>query len=376
MKNKKIGIISVDVNTPMFNYGAILHTWAFEKFLEKNNYNNFEVLNYYPESIQYQNRLFPIFDLFTNCHRKLSLKYTLHYIQYLKKYFAVNSFFKNKMKISKKKYRYSKISKDILDYDILIAEDDVIWAPYFLNRKELVDKTFFLAHDNMKKCKKIAYAPSMAQCNFNKEDYNKIKEYLNGFDFISVRESYQKTFIKEAFNIDTTLVLDAVFLLDSEDYTEIISDKFKNRKYVFLYLPADDNIYLRESAKEYAIQNKLEIIEISNRIISKKNVFGSASVEDFLSGIKYADCVFTNSFHAICFSIIFEKEFYAFTRKASGKVIDICDRFCLSNRYYKDVCKDFSSKIDYSYIGLKKRELEEYSRKWLLHALNEVINNE
>ena len=86
----KIGIVSVDANTPMFNYGAILHTWAFEQFLEKNGYTNYETLNYFPEAVQYQNRLFPILDLFTNCHRRLSLKYCIHYLQYLNWYCIYN----------------------------------------------------------------------------------------------------------------------------------------------------------------------------------------------------------------------------------------------------------------------------------------------
>ena len=364
---KKIGIVSVDANTPMFNYGAILHTWSFEQFLLKNGYNNFETLNYYPEAVEYQNRLFPIVDLFTNCHRKLSLKYCIHYFQYLKKYKVIKKFVDNQMHLSSKKYRYSTISKQELNYDILIAEDDVIWAPKFLCRKELVDKTFFLAHPNMK-CKKIAYAPSMAQCNFNTEEYDIIKSYLSDFDHIAVREMYEQKFINDKLNINVDQCLDAVFLLDKDEYSPIISNKFANRKFVFVYLPADDNLKLREAAKKYAQEKGLEVIEITNQICSHKNVYGDAGVEDFLSAIYYSDCVFTNSFHAICFSIIFEKQFYAFTRENSGKLHDICELFSLKSRFSSDGTIEKEA-INYDIVNKIVKEKAEYSKLWILNAI-------
>lgn len=364
---KKIGIVSVDANTPMFNYGAILHTWAFEQFLLKNGYNNFETLNYYPEAVEFQNRLFPIIDFFTDCHRKLSLKYCMHYFQYLKKYKVIKRFVDNHMHLSTKKYRYSTINKQKLDYDILIAEDDVIWAPTFLCRKELVDKTFFLAHPNMN-CKKIAYAPSMAQCNFKPEEYKIIRSYLEDFDHIAVREKYEQKFIKDKLKLDVDQCLDAVFLLDKEEYIPIISNKFMSKKFVFVYLPADNNLKLREAARKYAADHDLEVIEITNQICSSKNVYGDAGVEDFLSAIYYSECIFTNSFHAICFSVIFEKQFYVFTRENSGKLKDICDLLSLNNRF----CFDESivkEPIDYNIINKIVNEKKEYSKSWLLNAI-------
>ena len=365
---KKIGIVSVDANTPMFNYGAILHTWAFEQFLLKNGYDNFETLNYYPETVQYQNRLFPFMDFFTDCHRKLSLKYCLHYIQYLKKYRVIKRFIDSELHLSKKKYRYGSISSEKLEYEIMVSEDDVIWAPRFLCRKELVDKTFFLAHDNMK-CKKIAYAPSMAECNFKPEEYDIIKSYLKDYNHIAVREVYEQKFIKENLKLEVDQCLDAVFLLDKDEYNSIISDKFLKRKYVFVYLPADDNKTLRQEAKKYAEDNDLEVIEITNHICSKHNVYGDSGVEDFLSAIFYADCIFTNSFHAICFSIIFEKQFYAFTRENSGKLNDICNLFSLNERFNSNNISK-NNKIDYKSINNQVKEKSEFSRKWLLHALD------
>lgn len=372
-KKIKIGIISVDINTPMFNYGAILHTWAFEKYLEMEGFSNYENIDYLPDILKYQNRLFPIIDLITNTHKRISFRYSLHYFQYLKKYIRINKFCRNKMVNSKIQYKYGTIGKKELDYDVLIAEDDVIWAPGFLCRKDFVDKTFFLAHENMKDCKKISYSASMAECNFDPKDYQKLKEYLSDFDKISVRESYAKDFIERELHLPATKVLDAVFLLEAKDYAPIISDRFLDMKnYLLMYLPADDNIELREAAKKYAKKNNLVIIEVSNKICSSKGIYGDCGVEDFLSAIKYASVIFTNSFHAICFAILFEKEFYAFSRKSGGKIKDICDAFDVSYRYFPDKYVESIDMINYSNVNSTVQRLSNESRKWLLDSLEEV----
>ncbi len=57
---------------------------------------------------------------------------------------------------------------------------------------------------------------------------------------------------------------------------------------------------------------------------------------DQLKGFVYEgrNTIFTNSFHGVCFAALFRKEFYAFSRKSSGKVIDMCRTMGLEDRYF------------------------------------------
>ena len=86
-------------------------------------------------------------------------------------------------------------------------------------------------------------------------------------------------------------------------------------KYILLYLPVNDNKRLRRHAKEFAIEHGYKILEISTKLLKTQTdlITGlpHAGVEEFLSAIKNAEVIFTNSLHAVCFSIIFKKEFYA-----------------------------------------------------------------
>ena len=86
---------------------------------------------------------------------------------------------------------------------------------------------------------------------------------------------------------------------------------------------------------------------------------------------KYADVVFTNSFHAICFSVIYEKDFYAFTRSLNGKVIDICKTLGLEDRYLENNKIKKIEHIDYKKVTKRVEELKNRSQKWIINALND-----
>ena len=96
---------------------------------------------------------------------------------------------------------------------------------------------------------------------------------------------------------------------------------------------------------------------------------GDAGIEEFLSAINYADVVFTNSFHAICFSILFNVQFYAFSRAYAGKVKDICKVFGLENRFFVDDNFVEQKLIDYEEVNMRYEQLKEHSIHWLENAL-------
>ena len=180
----------------------------------------------------------------------------------------------------------------------------------------------------MKDKLKIAYSPSLGNGIYDHYHETDLKKYLNNLDFISCRESYAVDILKQYTEKDVTHVLDPVMLLEGSEYKNIIGKRLTDKKYIMLYLPVNDNGKLRKYANDFAKKNNYNIIEISTKLYknsSKSNtVIPDAGIEEFLSCLKYSECVFTNSFHAVCFSILFKKEFYAFSRKYGGKVEDFC----------------------------------------------------
>ncbi len=165
--------------------------------------------------------------------------------------------------------------------------------------------------------------------------------------------------------------------MDKEDYLKLINTKPKTkRRYILLYLPVDYNNDVIVAAKKYAKQHRLKLVEFNSNF--KRNIFRNcnldAGIEDFLSAIYYADCIFTNSFHAICFSIIFKKEFYVFSRAKGIKLNDILSILNLTNRYFnkdeKFICQP---KIDYNYVDKNLKAYIEFSKNWITKQLTNSI---
>lgn len=372
----KIGTISLNINAPDFNYGAILHSWAFQRYLKMLDVTtSTEIIDYTMPILEGQNLHYPFLYDLKKKRPKRCLRELISWRVYQTRYKKFQSFIKRELQTSKIKYVQKSLEMATLDYDCIICESDVIWSPGFSGGH--FDRSFFLALKSMSQMKRIAYAPSMANGDLTEAQKAELKELLTYPQYISCRESYEKCILEKYTDKEVTYVMDPVFLLDREEYDRICPPPHK-KKYLFLYLPVDDNLSLRKSATDYANSHNLDIIEINTYLKNYKRdniiCIGDAGIEEFLSAIKYADVVFTNSFHAICFSVIFNVQFYAFSRAYAGKVKDICEVLGLSKRYFPDDHFEEQPPIDYAKVNMVKDRLVEKSRMWLQSALEKIDN--
>lgn len=368
----KIGTLSVNINTPDYNYGALLHSYAFIEYLKKLDFvEHAEVIDYITPYVLTKKREWVVPKEYArnNFRDYFTLKRMKHSFKVRDKKFK--KFIKKNMTVSKKQYLQDSLKSEKFDYDTLVCESDVIWSPLLTGGK--LDPAFFLSFNNMKSIKKIAYSPSIGDNIYDKQQEKDLKKYLKSLDFISCRESYAKDILEKYTDKKITHVLDPVMLLDESNFNKITGPKLSKEKYILLYLPVNDNKKLRKQAKEFAQKYNYKIIEISTKLIKRKSkmhiTLPDAGIEEFLSGIKYADYVFTNSLHAVCFSIIFKKQFYAFSRKYAGKVKDVCEIFGLSKRFFPTDEFVEQKDIDYDKVYKKYYKLKEKSEKYILNAL-------
>lgn len=370
-KRINIGTISMDINTKTLNYGSWLHSYAFQRFLNKHKNLECEILDYKrPDQVDL-NLKYPAFYYLRHRNYRAFLQYFLFWFRHRKRYKKFQEFRKKHMIVSNNSYTQTTLACDNLHYDILICDSDTIWTP---RSNGEYDEAYFLALPSMKSIFKIAYSPSMGNAVVPKNLEGKLKQFLASFDFISCRESYEKEVLSNYTDKEIAHVLDPVFLIDKEEYLNLIHDPYQKNKYVLIYQPVDENDSLVQSALEYAKLHSAKVIEISTSV-HKKNKYNikidyNAGPIDFLSAIMGSCCVFTNSFHAICFCIIFSKQFFAFGRKDNLKVIDICSRFGLNGRYLNNHSAVPDDDIDYSKIDIIRNELVYFSKKWLVEAIS------
>lgn len=137
-----------------------------------------------------------------------------------------------------------------------------------------------------------------------------MKEKVNKFSHISVREEKLK-FIMEEVGINSPLVLDPTLLLTNDIWERVfpIRNMF-NERYV-LYYRLLRNSFNEKQVADFAqrLGCKLLILEGRPRPTIKKDTISSANPIEFISLIKYADFIFTSSYHGMVFSLIFHKQF-------------------------------------------------------------------
>lgn len=236
-----------------------------------------------------------------------------------------DSFKQNFLRISAVKYKSNEeLKKNPPEADIVFAGSDQIWNPLFQNGR---DPAFYLDFAT-KNSIKASYAASFAVDKIPWEYINQIERYLKKFDYVSVRET-SAIKILDTLNIQKGYcVCDPVFLLERKEW-EKLTFPVSEEDYLFVY-DFDNNNDIKNLAQKVAYEKKLKIysffsVDYADKCFDKEGPLG------FLSLIKNAKFVLSNSFHATAFSIIFERPFAVVNRREeiNTRMRDLLDIFHL-----------------------------------------------
>lgn len=372
----KIGITTFYYK--VHNYGANLQAYALCRVLGKmghdaeqicfNTSDGFpEFKLSFPQNIIISIKVFIARILSVICHPR-------YYYCYKRRLSAVEYFLKDKIPHSKRVYALKNIKEAQHEYDLFITGSDVVWSPktnspiFFLR---------FLDHNKPK----LAYAPSLGTEVLSKEEKKQFKHDLESFIDISTREKRVVPLLEEASGRKVSYCIDSTLLLDFADWNTICSKRIVNSSYVFCYF-LGNNEEAKGFAIGYARSKSMRLVNIPYywNYYSDFSNFGDVklsdiSAADFISLIKYADCVFTDSFHACVFSEIFSTPFFAVKRgkndSLSVRLIDFLSETGLLSHYCDNRNKmtiDYVNKnlkIDFNQVQKRLEELREPSIKYL-----------
>lgn len=263
-------------------------------------------------------------------------------------------------------------------YDAIVCGSDQIWNPNWARRRCFLE---FVPDE----INKVIYAASLGCESMSKEQKAQFEPRIERLQYVSVREQSGKaildSFIKDK---DIKVVLDPTLLLLPEDWNNIVVEP-KEKGYVFTYFLGkyDDKI---EYIGEFAKRKGLKIINIPFASGEKNDdvCFGDLQIKDadpgeFIGLIKNAEYIFTDSFHACVFSVLFKKEFYAFqrdnSRKMQGRINTLLHNFNLPNRFIEvGTDLDMISSIDYQNNDMIQESLRGDSLAFLLDSINDKSN--
>lgn len=358
----KIGIFSYNKYSLYMNFGAALHSFAFQKALEKEGIESY-IIDYkskHVEDINFENILL------TNIKRKKikTLKgfvaNILFTISLKNKYHKFLNFYEKNCKMytdNGKAFTYSGfLNKKYKSFPFttVVCESDVTWSP---KTNDGFDRVLFFDFECFDNTNKVAYSPSISNTLLSKEQELEFSKLLENYNFLSSREDETAKYVEKLINRECHWVLDPVLLLSSEDYLPYIK-KLPYRDFVLVYNCMRNDKNLLREAQKFADDKKLKLIEISdyneNKIKYKHKVLTDLGIEEYLYLFSEAAYIFTNGFHGACFSLVFNKEFFLFARDGFDiKIKSLLRLFDLNERFVDfDSTPDHEvNKINYSKIN-------------------------
>ena len=360
MKNHRIGILTYHYAV---NPGSALQAYGLWRTINSLD-NNIEcfIINYHSMRYRKMHMHFPKRTSITSNIIQLLLMYS---------YLKFQRFWRRQAGAVKPKHWLNEDNlKDVKGYECIVAGSDQIW------NTELTNKNFYYFLPFISGIKKISYAASIGLHDFPEEDKDVVKELLNDFDYISVREPEGQDAIEKLMGKRPELLIDPSLLLDKNQYESLAKRPKNKRKYIFLYL-RHKNSEVVPYAREMANAKNLQIVECHGgirKISSEDKRVWQPTPEEWIGWILNAEYVFTDSFHGCAFCINLNKQFFVKISSAnsemSSRIYHILDKYGMKNRMIEDVEKmQYKSDIDFTNSNVllvkeRKKSLE-YLRKAL-----------
>lgn len=321
----------------VYNHGASLQAYALMTYLKKQG-NDVEIIDYKPEYLSGHYRLFSIDNpkwekniLTKVVYLSLKVPYKIPGLKRKRKF---DKFTKKYLSITNKRYTSNEeLKSDPPKADAYLCGSDQIWNSLHKNGR---DKAFYLDFVTDDKIK-AAYAASFATDSIEDKHKDMVKSIVSRLDGVGVREISGVKILHDLGIEKAVNVLDPVFLLDNNEWNTIGNRNF-NEKYILVY-DFDNNPLIKKLAKDISHKNGYKIYTINHyKAGYEDKSFRFSGPEIFVSLVRNAEFVISNSFHAIVFSIIYEKQVAIVNRTEAinTRMRDLLQELGLENRLIKD----------------------------------------
>ncbi len=358
----KIGVLTFHYPN---NYGALLQSYSLISYLRKMNMDA-EIIDYVP--LEFNKASF-----FSGSHTLRGLVGNILRFPFYKKWLIRNSklnSFRNEKIV--KSARVDVSISNFHQYDIVVTGSDQTF-----NRKLAFTNIYYQNYVKVVGQRKIAYAPSFGSMDLSARPDSDMLKLLMDFDSLSCREKDGADYLAKYTGYSVQHVLDPVFLTDKESWNNLATIDIPYKDYIFIY-DLNGKMQLINIAKNKFPDKKLVVFSNDTLMpyyamsVPNLTFVQDIGIEGFLSYIKNADYVLTDSFHGTAFSVIFEKQFnvYIALEKAACRIQSLLSQLNLENRIIA-TGREYNLFIDYSVVNVMLYSLIHKSKRYLLYATKE-----
>ena len=384
MTNKVIGLACATLN----NYGSLLQTYALQTVIGREKIGS-EIINYHE----------PIL-------RKLMRMGDFEYLQTIfKKVFLDNPILGNGKvfpknltdraacfdKFRKANLHFSvvcnnrtELTKLALSYKMVLLGSDQLWHPMNL----LMD--FYTLTFVPKGILKASYAASFGTSEIPEKMKKKYNYFISKFDYLSCREEAGVKLVKQLTGRTAQVVCDPTLLMTAKEWEPLLMDILRiEGNFIFCYFLGTNENH-RILAKEWSERTGLKIValpHIVEYVECDENYADYTPYKigpaEFISLINKATFVFTDSFHASVFSLLFHKQLFVFDRFENNNVrattsrietllgiVGQGQRLVKHNAQIENLCE--LEDIDFSQTDERLASFREQSYKYLRDVLNAI----
>lgn len=267
--------------------------------------------------------------------------------------------------------------------DCYITGSDQVWAQLISNKE---NRVFFLDFGT-ENIRKISYAASFARSYYPEELKIELRNLLEKFTAISVREKEGVDICNSVLPHKAALVLDPTLLLTNDVYHRFIHKINKrNYKYAFVYsinITSPNELKWNE-LKKYTDKKSIQIIVtpasgvVPGKELFKNTTYSYATIEGWLTNIYYSEFTITTSFHGVVFCILLQKNF-AFMpltnsfKRGNNRIFSLLEDLNLLNKIISNenpINKAIENPINWNYINKRLSDLRLISNLFLKNSLN------
>ena len=379
----KVGIITFHF---VSNQGGVLQAYASQKFIEKSGHEA-SIIDYRPgyHTVRYASRKNP-FTYTEQYWKKFQNRFAIKRVLLTVRSFArcmymnimhtddgvvaaYEKFVKENLHLTRQYKSLKQLISDPPQLDAYVTGSDQLWNPEILDYK--FDSAYFLPFGD-KKIPKVAYAVSTGK-NLTAKEEGQLKELAMDLTAVSLREFNESTVT--AIGKDVHICIDPTLLLDESDYASVESKSVETEPYIFVYGFETTNEIKQAitlAMKKYSckvINGSPHRIKLDGNVVNLRN-YGP---DLFLTLIKNASCVVTNSFHGTAFSIIYKKDFITVPHSTRGKrMVELLGKLNLLQRLWGTDVFSFEESIDWGFVYEELYILRKHSADYLLSAIQGV----
>lgn len=340
----RFGTVSYNIYANFTNYGSALQTWALHQAINSIGKDKWQavLVDYCPAILKDKDPLNPFGNLWDKDEESRQMcELSLPAIQVNYKKFQ--EFYRNRFTRTERKYTAKNFNNIVANESIdgFVCGSDTI----FCIDEFGFDDGYYANYSCMKSGYTVAYAASFGDSHFKENDYNTLDQRIKNFKAIGLREQTMIPYISKQTDIPVQRVIDPTLLLPVKVYDDKLTvPRIVKEKYL-LYYSRRYNPDMEKYVEKLAHKHHWKIVEISLRAVNarKHQMFYEAGVEEFLSLVKYAEFVVTNSYHGMIFSIQYKRPFAIFSREqCDTKNRELLQLLDLSNRlnsYTRDIAE-------------------------------------